>query len=565
MPSAARSDEDMTPLHRPVAWIVATVAAGAVVALFFHPTLAHSHLASFDWIFHRAYYDWARRAFLEYGTLPLYMAGSAHSFNLIANPQSPILSPFIGLLVFLPTDAYLKTLLVTYATLGLIGMVALLRGYGVAPELAALAGVVFTFNGFFVAHFAVGHTFVLGAYLLPSLLLLFERARKGSEAALWGAAGVNVLALLEGANHPFIWQNALLPILALACCLESRSLRPVWTWLRLLGVSLGLGAFKLLPMIAEFHAYAPAERNPGFPPAAVLWSLTQPGQSVATSHPGIAFQLGSGWWEYAFYVGVVPCVLAIAGLAAVRRRWPLLVAGAFFLAISLDLQGAGMRWDPWSLIDDLPGWRTQRMPSRFLLVAIFAFLVVAAAGGQRLLDSLRKRRLLHTALRAGVALAAILVFVDLRSQSGPWQEEPSDSQRVRLGERPPIMLIPTAPGATAWFSRFAPNRFAVGVRSPVPAHLVLAGERWIRRHNWSIEGGTLESVAGRVGVRVGAGEHEVRFRYMPRFFPLGVALTTLTILIAVYRTTISRRADSSFASRFRRAWARSVVRRRGGS
>jgi hypothetical protein len=527
----------MKPLRRGLAWIAATVASGAVVAWFFNSFLARNPLVGFDWFINRTYYDWARTAFTEYGTFPLYMAGAPQSFNLIANPQSPVLSPLIWLLVFLPTGTYLEILLVTYATLGLIGMVALLREHGVGPEIAAFAGVVFTFNGFFVAHVAVGHPFVLGLYLLPALLLLFERARKGSAAALWGAAGVNVLVLMEGANHPFLWQNVLLLLLATAWCLETRSLRPAWTWLRFLGLSLGLGAFKLLPMLAEFHSYAPAQRNLGFPPAAALWSLTQHGQNAATSHPGIAFQLGAGWWEYAFYVGVVPCVFVMAGLAAARRRWPLLVAGAFFLIISLDLRSGSMRLDPWSLIEDLPGWRTQRVPSRFLFVAIFAFLVAAAMGVQRMLDSVRERRLLYAVLRGAVALTAILVFVDLRSQSEPWQEASSEGQQVRLDHRPPILLIPAAPGSRARFSEFTPNRFTVAVRSPVQAHLVLAGERWVRRHNWRIAGGTMAPVGGRVAVRVGPGEHEVRFRYMPRFFPLGVALSALTLLAAMLRAS----------------------------
>ncbi len=527
----------MKPVRRGFAWIVVTAASGALVALFFHPILARNPLAGFDWFINRTYYDWARTAFTEYGTFPFYMAGAPQSFNLIANPQSPVLSPLIWLLVFLPTGTYLKVLLVTYATLGLIGMVALLREHGVGPEIAFFSGVVFAFNGFFVAHFAVGHPFVLGAYLLPVLLLLFERARRRNGAALWAAAGVNVLVLLEGANHPFIWQNFLLLLLAATWCLESRSLRPAWTWLRFQALSLGLGAFKLLPMIAEFHAYAPEKRSLGLPPAAALWSLTEHGQNAMTSHPEVAFQLGAGWWEYAFYVGVVPCIFVVAGLVAARRCWPLLVAGAFFLVISLDLRAGTLSLDPWSLIDDFPGWKTQRVPSRFLLVAIFSFLVAAAFGVQRMLDSLRERRFLHAALRGAVALTAILVLVDLRIQSQPWQEEQSESQQVSLDHRPPILLVPAAPGSRAWFSQFTPNRFAVAVRSPVTTHLVLAGEREIRKHNWRIAGGTMESIGGRVAVRVGPGEHKVLFRYTPRFFRLGIALSALTLLTAMLRAS----------------------------
>ena len=523
----------MKPERRVIAWSLATLASGAVVALFFHPILSRDSLTGFDWPINSAYYDWARTAFTEYGTFPLYMAGAPHSFNLIANPQSPVFSPLIGLLLLLPAGTYVKVLLVTYATLGLIGMIALVRQHGVGPEIACFAGVVFTFNGFFLAHFAVGHPFFVAVYLLPVLLLLFERARRGSRVALWGAAGVNVLVLLEGANHPFLWQNVLLLLLAGAWCLESRSFCPAWTWLRFQALSLGLGAFKLLPMLAEFHGYAAGKRNLGLPPAAALWSLTERGQNAMTTHPDILFQLGSGWWEYAFYVGVLPCVFVVAGLVAARRRWPLLVVGAFFLVISLHFRAAGTSLDPWSLIEGLPGWNTQRVPSRFFVMAIFVLLVAAAIGVQRMLDSVRQRRLLHAALRGAVALAVVLVLVDLRIQSHPWQEQGSGRQPVALDRRPPILLTPAEQGSSARFSQFTPNQFSVAVRSPVTAHLVLLGEREDRMHDWRIAGGAMEPIGGRVAVRVGPGEHEVRFRYTPRFVRLGITLTALTLLAGI--------------------------------
>jgi hypothetical protein len=270
-----------------------------------------------------------------------------------------------------------------------------------------------------------------------------------------------------------------------------------------------------------------------------------------TTHPDVVFQFGSGWWEYAFYVGVVPCVFVLTGLVAARRHWPLLLVGAFFLGISLDFRAGGASLDAWSLIDDLPGWKTQRAPSRFLLVATFVLLVAAAVGVQRMLDGVRKRRLLHAALRWAVAVAALLVLVDLRIESNPWQEEGSESQQASLDHRPRILLVPTGRGSSARFSQYTPNRFTVAVRSPVTAHLVLVGEREDRKRNWRIAGGAIESIGGRVAVRLDPGEHEVLFRYTPRFFRLGMTLSALTLLtgmVLLARTPRRRRAPPAARS-----------------
>ena len=80
---------------------------------------------------------------------------------------------------------------------------------------------------------------------------------------------------------------------------------------------------------------------------------------------------------------------------------------------------SGASSGPFSLLVDLPVWRTQRSPSRFLVLTVFAFTVCGAIGWQRLWET-RIARWPH-ALPAIASVAALLVAVDAWVESRPWQ------------------------------------------------------------------------------------------------------------------------------------------------
>jgi hypothetical protein len=513
--------------HRQIARVAASSLAAAL--LFWSPLLVGGALGGRDWATHHwHYFDWVRTALVDYGTLPLYMADAWVTKNFLANAESPWLGPLTPLLVLLPTDAYLKLLLVLFCAAGLAGVFLLLRDLRVGPPVAAFGAVVFAFGGFFAAHVAAGHPWALGGYLLPWLLLLYRRGALGSRAALLGAAILNAATLLGGQHQPFVWQNLLLGVFAALWSLRARSIFPL-TSLGLLWLgAIGLGAVKILPMWAEFASYGPEARIQALPPGLLLASLAGPGQHPELAPGALSFAHGAGWWEYAFYLGALPLMALCAGLAAARGCWPLVAAGAFFLLLALEWPLAWL--DAWGRLESLPVWRTQRAPSRFLFVALFAFTVAAGPGLERLYAAARRRR--PRAARAIAIALGIGVAGDLFVQSLAWQRSATGEPVAARDHRPRPFAFGNR-DARAELVGFSPNRLVYRVAAARPAELVFPLRQRPRAAEWRVDDLPARARDGRLSVDLPPGERDLVLTYRPPLFHAGLAASALACAAAV--------------------------------
>ena len=505
------------------------LAALAAAGLFWAPLIFGGALHGHDWTSHHfGYFDWVRIAMSEYGTLPLYMADAWVTPNFVGNAESPGLGPLAWLLLILPTGAYIKLLIVVFSAAGLAGMFLLLRDLGAHESLAVFGAVVFAFGGFFTSHIGVGHHWAMGGWLLPVMLLLFRRAVFGSVGALVAAAVVNALTIMGGQHQPFVWQNLVLSFFAVLWSIEIRSWLPALRWAAIVVGALALGAVKILPVGLEFADYAPTATVQGLPVVSLLLSLVGPGQSAAQLDPRIVFEYGAGWWEYAFYMGPVALAAVLVGCVVGRRAWPLLTIGVFFLALALEPGGA------WALLEDLPIWRSQRGPSRFLFLSLFAFTVVGALG----LERLRQRaslRLPRVAVAAAWSLAAF-VTGDLWIASRPWQDEATGPAIERVDHRPRPLELRSA-GGSARLERFEPNRLSYRIDASGESFVVLPVRFGKRGVEWSVEADGIEDPAelrlsarqGKLALNLPQGEREIVLRYRPPGLRAGAALSGVTV------------------------------------
>jgi len=361
---------------------------------------------------------------------------------------------------------------------------------------------------------------------------------------------LNAFTILGGQHQPFIWQNLWLSGFAVLWALRVRAGFPLTRWALVLLATAGLGAVKLLPLWAEFSDYAPMARIQGLPLGALLTTLTAGGQGPELADPRIAYAHGAAWWEYAFYVGPVVLLCLAAGCGAARGSWPMLAIGVFFLALSVEPIESVEWLGLWPLLEDLPVWRSQRAPSRFLFLALFAFLVMAALGGERLRARARAQR--GRALTAFVWALALLVSADLWVESRAWQRAATGPEIATADHRPRPLLV-QAPGVRAELREFAPNRLLYGVEAQRAVQVVLPlrfGPRGAREAEWQVESEAgawrhLEQ-GGRLALEVPPGEHEVMLHYRPPGLRAGAALSLASALfcggLAVWRRR--RRAAS---------------------
>jgi hypothetical protein len=516
----------------PRTFLVVLGLSAAAAGLFFCVLLFGGPLHGYDWgSHHYNYFDWVRGSLVHHHTLPLFMNDAWITKNFLANAEAPTLGPLVGLLWILPTGAYIKLLVVVFTAAGLAGTFFLLRDFEVAPPVAALAAAVFAFNGFFVAHVCVGHHWVMGTQLLPGLLCLYRRAALGSARALVAAAVLNAFTIGGGQHQPFIWQNLLLSLFAAAWAIQLRSLFPLWKWGLVLLLTAGLGAVKLLPMIAEFAEYAPSQHTPGLP-LGLLWSSAAGGgQHPELSPPGLALVHGGGWWEYAFFIGPVAALALLLGAAAARRCWPLIAIGSCFFVFAIDWP-APLAWlDVWPRLLDLPLLRTQRSPSRFLFLSLFTLVIVGGVGLQRLWELTRPRapRLVPALAAALTALIAAQLFCE----SLAWQRAPLGEPLAVRDHRPHPLHLGDPGTATAELRGFAPNRLVYRARAESETRIVFPFRQRPGSGEWRVDGLPALSERGKLAVDVPPGEREIVMIYRPPLFHPGLGVTAASVLALV--------------------------------
>jgi len=357
-----------------------------------------------------------RRAALDVlsGKLPLWNHYEGFGTPLLGEMQSAALFPPTWLLAFPHGQALELGLLQILAGLGTY---LFLRKFGICSKLALAGAVLFQFNGVFAwLHNAVSNSVVFLPWLFLAVELLYiaandnaRRTKRLPGIALGGMAAA--LAIYAGFPEVVYLYSLLLLVWALFRFFALN--RPVRLRFVLdLGLVCLVGLFLSLPVLLAFASFLPeatlgAHNHNGFygvylPPSALLRILLPYvyGPIFAAKNPVIhLICLRTGG-----YIGLVPCVLAVAALFFPKRRAIKLLAVSWIaLAVGTTFGVPGI----YQTFHWLPLMKTMDS-SRYLNASwIFCFVILAGLA----LNDIRQAKISDVRRALGKAIALVVVLL----------------------------------------------------------------------------------------------------------------------------------------------------------
>ncbi len=292
--------------------------------------------------------------------LPLFHGQDMH--DALADPGAPLLSPWL-FLTGMSVPTWIALTATAYALAGALSLYALCLHLGVAAPISMLAAAVFSLSSYVFAHLYAGHWCFVGVGLLPLIWLglVSSRWQLGGAALAW--------LMLDGQLHVPVWA-VLFGTVWVLC-----DPRQLLVWVQTLACAAVLSAVRWVPMLAAHGEYV-ARAGPPAPTLAVLaQALTAQGQSAE-------LKLVQDWafWEYSCYIGIAGCAVLVSGvwLAVLSpRRCMMPWLGMLLFSATAMLSKTVFTW-----LRQFPLWRTERCPSRYIIIALFAACVTAALGWQ---------------------------------------------------------------------------------------------------------------------------------------------------------------------------------------
>jgi Bacterial membrane protein YfhO len=357
-----------------------TLACFALAVLIYYFTPLFVSDASIQWDAVDVHYT-SQKYFadsLRAGELPFWTPYVFSGFPFLADPQVgawyPLNWPFF-VLGITPRSIEWETAL--HCFLALSGAFLLARDLLGSVLPAVFAAVFFAFAGFFAGH--TSHTGIFqAASLAPWLLWSGRRAfsNRGWLPAVTITSGCLVLT-----GH---FQTALYSFFALVCLLAVECAGKRRTAAAGLVLASSLAGAGLLPAImtlpgleltrgsdrakADYRREAGATLVPG-----ALLTLVNPNYYGAPEYEH--YTGPDDVTQFYFYAGILLLPLAAIGLAAPRVRWyglALVLAGIWY--------ALGPHGGFYSVVAQLPGFRSVRAPVHIWFVAALGFALLAAGG-----------------------------------------------------------------------------------------------------------------------------------------------------------------------------------------
>lgn len=359
---------------------------------------------------------------LQEGHLPLWNPYIFAGTPLAANPQAVLFYPGSAIQYFFPLNWAFSFDCFAHLFFAWLGAYLLLRKWELDRAGAWLLAASYAASPFLVTRIPQGiPTHIAGLSWIPWIWLFAQ----GSSFLLW--SGTLALQILSG--HP---QFAMLNLLALG----------LWTLLRrpskipwlIGGTALALALdWAQAGATLQFLAHSVRTQwNPGYSlgyslKPSYLWTFLYPNAFGNPSDAAFSLFPSEYFEMLTAYIGLIPLILAVAGLVKNRTLWAMLGAGLFF--------ALGQNNPAFLPVQRVLALDFLRVPSRFLVVILWTLWLAAAIGWRT-----------HCARRKSWLKGALIIVgtADVLFWSLPWVFAQESAQF--LGSNPPVLEQLRDPG-----------------------------------------------------------------------------------------------------------------------
>ncbi len=542
-----------------------------------------------DWDYYFSYHHTIRETLTTFHVFPFWNPYTCGGTAGLGDPEFPLFTvTFLGELIF-GVEKGLRLAIFISTAVGACGMLILGKRLKLSTPAALIAALGAFFGSVNVLEIVEGHQNILAAMWIPWIFWAWVSAYQNQEKKyLWSIACALFLALTLYAGGIYLLMYTAIAFIAFI--LFAKDKRAALSITLISGIlALGLSATKLVPVALWLSEFQDKQYASSIDTLPYLHQILL-GRYLYTTQDIIPNQ-GSGWHEYGAYIGPIILLLGFWGAITNWRR----NSTAKFLSIAAILavliSGTGSLLKPFF---DMASFLPRSNISRFIFFAVIPTSLLAGFG----LDHLRR----YLPWKSAVTVLLIgAAAIDLMSLSYPLSMQAFVLPEVFPAPSP--APAPIAYSARTFTTRYegadytrayAATRAGYGslsycsVLSPTPAvrtihdegdngilsvktldsqdgtwqleswnpntvkatiMLPQAGQAILNANyakGWKVNGQDAKEIAGRVGVDLPAGTHQLTFQYHSPGFVTGLSITVVTILIISTLLARQYRQKSAF-------------------
>ncbi|NVL90210.1 MAG: YfhO family protein [Desulfobacterales bacterium] len=329
---------------------------------------------------------------LTQGMLPFWNPYLLSGTPFISNIQAAMFYPLGFLFYIVPAEYAYGYTIILHCVLGSIFMYVFIRSLAINKAGALLAAIIFTYNGFFMAHLYAGHLSFVQNYIWIPLIFCFMYKFLKTTHFKWTLFAGLALGIQILGGFPQIAFYTILGILAfglfhMGISLKARHIKDLVRiglgLVILVSVGFSFAAIQVLPTL-EFMRLS--GRSGGVSYWFATFDSLHPKMFLSFLIPDVfgsavdqTYWLGPrDWyfWETCAYVGILPLCLIFISIpkASTLRNVRYFFAGLIVLALFLALGKYNLLYP---LIYNLPGFHSFRIPAQSLFLYVFGVAVLS--------------------------------------------------------------------------------------------------------------------------------------------------------------------------------------------